>query len=337
MASDDSSREQSPEKQQKGIARRKKSPLQLGLLEKVYADDKYPSEEVRADLSKKIGLSEKQLQVWFKHRRHKDRRDGIDDDKLTLYASRHKADADSEELPSTKRGEIDLNSREDDKSEDGYPAAVLAEEQDDDVLIVKKMNGIDVNEGDFEEFEKPKATTKKKSASGLKEQPRKPPRKPASPKSTVISKVDALELAAVKAVESQLNGPLREDGPPLGFEFDSPPPGAFEEFMSIEGPHRANVRHEHRFKSLNGRAALEGKWGKDSVSLEKKKRKLGDLYRARLPAGQPVYRVAHAKSELVRSCSWISLRSSNAIGEMVKIIDNTHRQVGLSVPYALMT
>jgi len=27
--------------------------------------------------------------------------------------------------------------------------------------------------------------------------------------------------------------------------------------------------------------------------------------------------VAHAKSELVRSCSWISLRSSNAIGEMV--------------------
>jgi hypothetical protein len=37
MASDDSSQEQSPEKQQKGIARRKKSPLQLGLLEKVYA------------------------------------------------------------------------------------------------------------------------------------------------------------------------------------------------------------------------------------------------------------------------------------------------------------
>jgi hypothetical protein len=199
------------------------------------ADDKYPSEEVRTDLSKKIGLSEKQLQVWFKHRRHKDRRDGIDDDKLTLYASRHKADADSEELPSTKRGEIDLNSREDDKSEDGYPAAVLAEEQDDDVLIVKKMNGIDVNEGDFEEFEKPKATTKKKIASGLKEQPRKPPRKPASPKSKVISNVDSLELAAVKAVESQLNGPLREDGPPLGFEFDSPPPGAFEEFMSTEG------------------------------------------------------------------------------------------------------
>jgi hypothetical protein len=41
---------------------------------------------------------------------------------------------------------------------------------------------------------------------------------------------------------------------------------------------------------LSGRAALEGKWGKDSVLLEKKKRKVGDLYSARLPAGQSVYR-----------------------------------------------
>ncbi|CAK9264514.1 unnamed protein product [Sphagnum jensenii] len=288
MASNDSSPVQSPENQ-KGIVRRKKSPLQLGLLEKTYAEDKYPSDAVRAELSKKIGLSEKQLRVWFTHRRHKDRRDGIDDDKLTLHGNRIKADTDSDELPSTKRGEIDLNSREDDRSEDGYPAAVLAEEQDDDVLIVKKMNGVNVDDSSYEEIEKPKATTKRKSASSLKES-KKPPRNPSSPKSKPISKPESFELAAIRAVESQLNGPLREDGPPLGFEFDSPPPGAFEELTSAEVPYVANVRSDNGYQSLSGRAALEGKWGKDSMLLEKKKRKVGDLYSARLPAGQSVYR-----------------------------------------------
>ena len=35
------------------------------------------------------------------------------------------------------------------------------------------------------------------------------------------------ERAAIMAVEAQLGEPLREDGPPLGLEFDPLPPGAF--------------------------------------------------------------------------------------------------------------
>ena len=34
-------------------------------------------------------------------------------------------------------------------------------------------------------------------------------------------------MAAIAAVEAQLGEPLREDGPPLGLEFDPLPPGAF--------------------------------------------------------------------------------------------------------------
>ncbi len=188
---------------------------------------------MRAELGKKTGLSAKQLQVWFTHRRHKDRREGIDFDQLTQPANCNKVDIDRDGLPSTKRGEIDLNSREDNKSEDGYPAAVLAEEQDDDVLMANEVNGTNVGDSDYEEIEKPKATTKRKSVPSSKE-PRKPPCKSSSPKSKLTSKAETVELAAVRAVESQLNGPMREDGPPLGFEFDSPPPGAFE-FMSTEG------------------------------------------------------------------------------------------------------
>jgi hypothetical protein len=55
-------------------------------------------------------------------------------------------------------------------------------------------------------------------------------------------------------------------------------------------PYVANVRNDNGYQSLSGRTALEGKWGKDSLLLEKKKRKVGDLYSARLPAGQSVYR-----------------------------------------------
>lgn len=49
--------------------------------------------------------------------------------------------------------------------------------------------------------------------------------------------------------------------------------------------------------------------------------------------------VAHAKSELeVGQISTDSNRCACVHGlNQVKIIDNAHRQVGLSVPYALMT
>lgn len=36
----------------------------------------YPSETIRAELSEKLGLSDRQLQMWFCHRRLKDKKDG---------------------------------------------------------------------------------------------------------------------------------------------------------------------------------------------------------------------------------------------------------------------
>ncbi|CAM8958847.1 unnamed protein product [Rhodiola kirilowii] len=54
--------------------RKMKTAFQLELLEKTYAVETYPSEAVRADLSVKLGLSDRQLQMWFCHRRLKDRK-----------------------------------------------------------------------------------------------------------------------------------------------------------------------------------------------------------------------------------------------------------------------
>ncbi|KAK4484462.1 hypothetical protein RD792_007045 [Penstemon davidsonii] len=56
------------------VKRKMKTPSQLEILEKTYAMDTYPSEAVRAELSIKLGLSDRQLQMWFCHRRLKDRK-----------------------------------------------------------------------------------------------------------------------------------------------------------------------------------------------------------------------------------------------------------------------
>ncbi|KAI4296809.1 hypothetical protein L6164_036732 [Bauhinia variegata] len=55
--------------------RQMKTPFQLEALEKAYALETYPSEAMRAELSEKLGLSDRQLQMWFCHRRLKDKKE----------------------------------------------------------------------------------------------------------------------------------------------------------------------------------------------------------------------------------------------------------------------
>ncbi|CAA6661086.1 unnamed protein product [Spirodela intermedia] len=64
----------SPEGGEKRPKRKMKTAYQLELLEKTYAVSTYPSESLRAELSVKLGLSDRQLQMWFCHRRLKDRK-----------------------------------------------------------------------------------------------------------------------------------------------------------------------------------------------------------------------------------------------------------------------
>ncbi|KAI4368150.1 hypothetical protein MLD38_016739 [Melastoma candidum] len=61
-----------------GRPRRKmKTPFQLETLEKAYATEAYPSEAMRANLSQKLGLSDRQIQMWFCHRRLKDKKNAV--------------------------------------------------------------------------------------------------------------------------------------------------------------------------------------------------------------------------------------------------------------------
>ncbi|KAJ8764613.1 hypothetical protein K2173_006695 [Erythroxylum novogranatense] len=54
--------------------RKMKTASQLEILEKTYAANMYPPEALRAELSVQLGLSDRQLQMWFCHRRLKDRK-----------------------------------------------------------------------------------------------------------------------------------------------------------------------------------------------------------------------------------------------------------------------
>ncbi|XP_047339783.1 homeobox-DDT domain protein RLT2 [Impatiens glandulifera] len=56
------------------VKRKMKTASQLEILENTYAVETYPSETIRAELSEKLGLSDRQLQMWFCHRRLKDRK-----------------------------------------------------------------------------------------------------------------------------------------------------------------------------------------------------------------------------------------------------------------------
>ncbi|KAJ7549357.1 hypothetical protein O6H91_07G050000 [Diphasiastrum complanatum] len=51
-----------------------KTPFQLEILEEAFAKEKFPSQSMRIELSEQLGLTDKQLQAWFNHRRAKIRK-----------------------------------------------------------------------------------------------------------------------------------------------------------------------------------------------------------------------------------------------------------------------
>ncbi|KAJ3670695.1 hypothetical protein LUZ60_008121 [Juncus effusus] len=171
-----------------------KSPFQLEMLEKTYATDPYPSESVRADLSTKIGLTDRQLQMWFCHRRLKDRKPSS--------SSSSKRARKEEQEPS--------------HSPPLMPPPPLFPPPAVDSLLGPGSMPVPVR-------------TAGRGSTAL---PRLgPPRyyEPAimAPPVPVSVQLSAREMRAVANVERMLGGSLREDGPILGIEFEPLPPGAF--------------------------------------------------------------------------------------------------------------
>ncbi|KAJ9170905.1 hypothetical protein P3X46_018968 [Hevea brasiliensis] len=172
--------------------RKMKTASQLEILEKTYAVETYPSESLRAELSAQLGLSDRQLQMWFCHRRLKDR-------KAPPVKRQHRDSL----APSTTPAGEEIGAM----TEVGNELVSVSASGSspfghgmDPRRLVARTPGVAVPRigGDM---------------SAMKRY--------YEPQQSVA------ELRAIAFVEAQLGEPLREDGPILGMEFDPLPPDAF--------------------------------------------------------------------------------------------------------------
>ena len=150
-------------------------------------EETYPSEATRAELSEKLDLSDRQLQMWFCHRRLKDKKDG----QAKKPVQPAPVLSSVNELPAAKSvPELDSGSGS------GSGCSPYSESR----MNFASGSGSGSSGADLGEYEK-----------GGYEPPR----------------LSVMVRRAVVCVEAQLGEPLREDGPVLGMEFDQLPPGAF--------------------------------------------------------------------------------------------------------------
>lgn len=193
------------------LKRRMKTPVQLEALERVFAEDRYPAEAVRAELSTQLNLSDKQLQMWFCHRRLKDRK-GKDEDSTNVNANVNANANVARKKPRTEKQNMTQ-----------YPGAVLASEPGGAAVLPRDQFAEEYQYENSERFTPEQELKPRSRKSG--------PRDGSFPgkrrNQALSARVAKAEAAAIAAVEAQLGEPLREVGPPLGLEFDPLPPGAF--------------------------------------------------------------------------------------------------------------
>ncbi|KAG0573424.1 hypothetical protein KC19_VG177600 [Ceratodon purpureus] len=218
--------------------RRMKTPVQLEALERVFADDRYPAEAVRQELSSQLNLSDKQLQMWFCHRRLKDKK-GKDEDSPSANANIN--------MNINANANVSRKKPRTEKQQNPSHYGVVLSSEPGDAAMHSGEQYAEEYQYDAEGFtpEESKARPRKSG-----------PREGACPgkrrNQALAAKVAKTEAAAIAAVEAQLGEPLREDGPPLGVEFDTLPPGAFsanaqvplEPGPALEEPFQPERMHE---------------------------------------------------------------------------------------------
>ncbi|KAJ4750238.1 Homeodomain-like transcriptional regulator [Rhynchospora pubera] len=200
-----------------------KSPYQLEVLEQTYAREQYPSESVRAELSAKIGLSDRQLQMWFCHRRLKERK--------VQPGSGKRARKEEEQMPVIA------------------PPPVLPPPASHDALVGPGSIPVPVRGA-----HRAASAVPRLGPQHYYEPPMISPPMPAR-----MPLTDA-GLRAIRYVERQLGEPLRSDGPMLGTDFDPLPPGAFgapiEQQKPPVRPYEGKLFARHDTKTIKTSAYL---------------------------------------------------------------------------------
>ncbi|CAA0805852.1 Homeodomain-like superfamily protein [Striga hermonthica] len=204
-----------------------KTHTQLQTLEKFYNEHKYLTESMKAQLAGQICLTEKQVSEWFCHRRLKDKR----------LANLQDSCGSTKQVENRK-----LDIREFESERSTLEEYKLAQEQDNGRCFGTNYHMDDASSGSSSSLRN-MANNGKGSPFDMARSRQRVPKFPSdmtglnNPRLGPAGylKVKArVENAAITAVKMQLGKHCREDGPPLGVEFDPLPPGAFE--LSMQNP-----------------------------------------------------------------------------------------------------
>lgn len=68
----------SPTRKRRKVERKRATPDQVEVLEKIYAGDRFPSTEVIKDVADKLGMKQQKVKNWFQNKRAKERRMGVE-------------------------------------------------------------------------------------------------------------------------------------------------------------------------------------------------------------------------------------------------------------------
>ncbi|XP_042959208.1 homeobox-DDT domain protein RLT1-like isoform X2 [Carya illinoinensis] len=234
---------------EKDKKRRLKTPAQVMALEKFYNEHKYPTEEMKSQLSEQIGLTEKQISGWFCHRRLKDKKSLRDEacpsgrqDHSSGVVQDRGSGLGQDSCGSTKHGDYrNVDPREVESRRlyrNDYRAAGFTYDNRSHYTGTESCTDNTSSESSsssqdrlFSLAEDPddRENSRCLTHNGIITPINTNSAKIKGYKPSGYLKVKGeIENASITAVKMQLGGRYREDGPPLGVEFHPVPPGAFE-------------------------------------------------------------------------------------------------------------
>ncbi|XP_047332258.1 uncharacterized protein LOC124935870 [Impatiens glandulifera] len=225
--------------------RKLKTPYQVESLEKFYSEHKYPTEQMKAQMAETIGLTEKQVSGWFCHRRLKDKRlsvgetyDNLRQDRssgvIQDRGSGHRQDSCGSRQEGDNNRHFDLKEVESKRFSvaDCIPKHMIDNEEDDTDMDDDTSSGGSMPLQHRYLPNNPKPLSSMEASRYIRHSKNVVPgdsmkMKVNRPSGYLKMKVP-VENPAITAVKRQLDRQYRADGPPLGVDFDSLPPGAFE-------------------------------------------------------------------------------------------------------------
>nr|XP_043622905.1 homeobox-DDT domain protein RLT1 isoform X2 [Erigeron canadensis] len=194
--------------------RQMKTPQQLLMLEQTYASEMYPSEAIRAKLSEDLGLTDRQLQMWFCHRRLKDKKEGDKKEGTPKRAIGEGSGGERTELMNSSR---------------------------QGMMVVDRGGGSDHGSRSRSRHE---SWSRSGSGSGSESDSSQFEEPVVHSRAYELTQQKMMIRRIIECVEVQLGESLREDGPALGIEFDEPPPGAFGSPIVVKKRH-SQARHSY--------------------------------------------------------------------------------------------